>query len=100
MPSSGFKTSALRSEEHTSELQSHDNLGCRLLLEKNQAAIELVDGGVREQGNQRSPSAILASGGRASKSESRSNRTRLCFFFNDAAPTEIYPLALPDALRY
>src|SRR3954463_16831859 len=24
-----------RSEEHTSELQSHDNLVCRLLLEKN-----------------------------------------------------------------
>src|SRR3954463_9093185 len=34
MPSSGFKTCA-RSEEHTSELQSHDNLVCRLLLEKN-----------------------------------------------------------------
>src|SRR3954462_1065037 len=35
MPSSGFQTCALRSEEHTSELQSHDNLVCRLLLEKN-----------------------------------------------------------------
>src|SRR3954467_6369396 len=34
MPSSGVKTCALRSEEHTSELQSHDNLVCRLLLEK------------------------------------------------------------------
>src|SRR3954466_9078540 len=33
MPSSACKTSA-RSEEHTSELQSHDNLVCRLLLEK------------------------------------------------------------------
>src|SRR3954465_9303576 len=33
MPSSGGKTCA-RSEEHTSELQSHDNLVCRLLLEK------------------------------------------------------------------
>src|SRR3954464_7855972 len=32
MPSSGCKTSG--SEEHTSELQSHDNLVCRLLLEK------------------------------------------------------------------
>src|SRR3954464_12093717 len=37
MPSSGFQTCALRSEEHTSELQSHDNVVCRLLLEKNQA---------------------------------------------------------------
>src|SRR3954464_2675873 len=36
MPSSGCKTCALRSEEHTSELQSHDNLVCRLLLDKKQ----------------------------------------------------------------
>src|SRR3954462_4681371 len=35
MPSSGFQTCALRSEEHTSELQSHDNLVCRLLLAKS-----------------------------------------------------------------
>src|SRR4051795_10814645 len=34
MPSSGFKKSALRSEEHTSELQSHSHLVCRLLLGK------------------------------------------------------------------
>src|SRR3954467_595187 len=34
MPSSAGQKSALRSEEHTSELQSHDNLVCRLLLEK------------------------------------------------------------------
>src|SRR3954462_11961722 len=33
MPSSGCQKCA-RSEEHTSELQSHDNLVCRLLLEK------------------------------------------------------------------
>src|SRR3954465_11690456 len=36
MPSSGVQTCALRSEEHTSELQSHDNLVCPLLLEKNE----------------------------------------------------------------
>src|SRR3954462_4619481 len=36
MPSSACKTCALRSEEHTSELQSHDNLVCRLMLDKNQ----------------------------------------------------------------
>src|SRR3989339_482776 len=34
MPSSGVKTCALRSEEHTSELQSLTNIVCRLLLEK------------------------------------------------------------------
>src|SRR3954462_14592382 len=38
MPSSAFQTCALRSEEHTSELQSHDNLVCRLLLEKHTEA--------------------------------------------------------------
>src|SRR3954466_6640834 len=32
----GVQTCALRSEEHTSELQSHDNLVCRLLLAKTQ----------------------------------------------------------------
>src|SRR3954466_8501782 len=36
MPSSACKKCA-RSEEHTSELQSHDNLVCRLLLEKNRS---------------------------------------------------------------
>src|SRR3954462_9796832 len=37
MPSSACKKCA-RSEEHTSELQSHDNLVFRLLLEKKSAA--------------------------------------------------------------
>src|SRR3954464_1156972 len=35
----GVQTCALRSEEHTSELQSHDNLVCRLLLEKTAALL-------------------------------------------------------------
>src|SRR3954462_1595457 len=34
----GVQTCALRSEEHTSELQSHDNLVCRLLLEKTKTS--------------------------------------------------------------
>src|SRR5260370_11410443 len=39
-----------RSEEHTSELQSHLNLVCRLLLEKKQKRKRTVDaGGVRTQ---------------------------------------------------
>src|SRR5438477_1769114 len=33
-PSSSRSASTVRSEEHTSELQSHVNLVCRLLLEK------------------------------------------------------------------
>src|SRR3954462_5761179 len=39
MPSSACKTCALRSEEHTSELQSHDNIVCRLLLDKKKHAV-------------------------------------------------------------
>src|SRR3954467_3137211 len=34
MPSAWSSDVCSRSEEHTSELQSHDNLVCRLLLEK------------------------------------------------------------------
>src|SRR5947207_11830618 len=36
---SGDKTPAARSEEHTSELQSHSDLVCRLLLEKKKKKI-------------------------------------------------------------
>src|SRR5260221_145554 len=70
-----------RSEEHTSELQSHSDLVCRLLLEKKK--------------NDNNSSEI----------------DRLClitfselhlslplFFFNDTATTEIYTLSLHDAL--
>src|SRR5260370_9895542 len=34
--------SKIRSEEHTSELQSHLNLVCRLLLEKKKKTIKIV----------------------------------------------------------
>src|SRR3954463_14526677 len=37
MPSSAWKKRG--SEEHTSELQSHDNLVCRLLLAKKELAV-------------------------------------------------------------
>src|SRR5207237_6797865 len=36
-------SSALRSEEHTSELQSHLNLVCRLLLEKKKKTITSIN---------------------------------------------------------
>src|SRR5438034_2573679 len=38
-PLPGFKLTSWRSEEHTSELQSHSDLVCRLLLEKKKQAI-------------------------------------------------------------
>src|SRR2546430_4056034 len=37
-----LRTTALRSEEHTSELQSQSNLVCRLLLEKKKETRESV----------------------------------------------------------
>src|SRR5260370_26124432 len=38
-----FKLEVVRSEEHTSELQSHLNLVCRLLLEKKKNRIKKYD---------------------------------------------------------
>src|SRR4051795_5072588 len=46
MPSSACKTCALRSEEHTSELQSHSPLVCRLLLEKKKLVRQRGTAGV------------------------------------------------------
>src|ERR1019366_3215626 len=76
----------IRSEEHTSELQSLTNLVCRLLLEKTQngqeygRAEQIKDG--EGDGEHGLPSFVQP----------------YLFFFNDTAPTEIYPLSLPDAL--
>src|SRR5260370_32720474 len=38
-----LRSSTLRSEEHTSELQSHLNLVCRLLLEKKKTRKSVAD---------------------------------------------------------
>src|SRR5260221_10734163 len=43
MVNHGLSTGALRSEEHTSELQSHSDLVCRLLLEKKKKSGETPD---------------------------------------------------------
>src|SRR3954449_4466557 len=105
MPSSGVQTCA-RSEEHTSELQSHSHLVCRLLLEKknNQLSNDPGDA-TRESAPLRTTSSPLA---RITSVEPPDRaRAELCrdspvvlffFFFNDTAPPEIYPLSLPDAL--
>src|SRR5476649_29282 len=75
---------ASRSEEHTSELQSHSDLVCRLLLEKKKSE------------TQRSPSS-RASHLTASRNASFGRRL-FFFFFNDTATTEFYTLSLHDAL--
>src|SRR3954449_3036151 len=103
MPSSAFQT--CRSEEHTSELQSHSHLVCRLLLEKKKTRKIMLQ-----------PSRELL---RLRRLESQ---TRICalsmsyrlsvlglhtylfclffffFFLKDRAPPEIYPFPLPAPL--
>src|SRR3954462_4062645 len=96
MPSSAVQTSALRSEEHTSELQSHDNLGCRLLLEKMKACSP------RKIMSPLKTSATWTSSlcwpSRRLTRRPRTAAGSFSFFFNDTAPTEIYTLSLHDAL--
>src|SRR6266478_5512402 len=84
----------VRSEEHTSELQSQSNLVCRLLLEKKKIKIlaaPLAGDALFE---------LLTISGRASGVLKHDFVTLCCifFFFNDTATTEIYTLSLHDAL--
>src|SRR6266571_2518120 len=88
-----------RSEEHTSELQSHVNLVCRLLLEKKKKQNKLC---VRHKSKQRDnhqplrlpwiPNACSSDGCLSWAG------LNVGFFFNVTATTEIYTLSLHDAL--
>src|ERR1039458_5023659 len=75
---------SIRSEEHTSELQSLRHLVCRLLLEKKNATMFLPSTNRKKDGKNRRYFSIV--------------ENRRLFFFNDTAPTEIYTLSLHDAL--
>src|SRR5215204_5087656 len=93
-----------RSEEHTSELQSHSDLVCRLLLEKKNALIV----GVAAVSDV--TSAHQRYGRRLTEDRHRHNHScytcqhdALCvlgffFFFKDTPTTDIYTLSLHDAL--
>src|SRR3954449_6043110 len=105
MPSSALKQ-VLRSEEHTSELQSHSHLVCRLLLEKKHTKVR------RKPSRQRWNPVRLrhlhmcrrdSLRGGYQRARLRAARFFVCgvrffFFLNDGAPTEIYPFPLPAAL--
>src|SRR3954467_5610042 len=92
MPSSACKTCALRSEEHTSELQSHDNLVCRLLLETKDSRHLFSHQGIpgRAHGDTTPSRGVLRdvavrvqmAYGRAGKNEAREPASR--FFLKDA----------------
>src|SRR6266851_3861230 len=86
-----------RSEEHTSELQSHHDLVCRLLLEKkNKTAVACArchitaekEVFVARHLDQSTIPGVATLGLRLAPA----------FFFNDTATTEIYTLSLHDAL--
>src|SRR3982751_1758101 len=93
----------LRSEEHTSELQSPCNLVCRLLLEKKKhieifyklaQESTLIEHCVRA-GTPRI-TTVRHSRSRLLRGLRRVVRFLFCFFFlKDRAPPEIYPFPLP-----
>src|SRR6266571_5248303 len=95
-----------RSEEHTSELQSHVNLVCRLLLEKKKQprrrCLRASYTDVPRADRLRScdaPRNREAARRRARRGRTRRPRSASpSFFFNDTATTEIYTLSLHDAL--
>src|SRR5215468_7762213 len=100
-PPSAIPTAAharsTRSEEHTSELQSHHDLVCRLLLEKKKNSPAAAPRAVPQAS---SGGAAVAS----HRADDDARRGRHCqharwlFCFNDTATTEIYTLSLHDAL--
>src|ERR1035441_1764019 len=84
----------IRSEEHTSELQSLRHLVCRLLLEKINAVVHLHawNSPRRLALKQRAGTDV------ARVAADSFHLIRSFFFLNDPATTEIYPLSLHDAL--
>src|SRR3954466_977383 len=101
----GVQTCALRSEEHTSELQSHDNIVCRLLLEKKttkpacrttcRSSASRPRAAVTAAGDQHGAGAWAGS---AAAPPHPDPGHGTFFFFNDRAPAEIYPLPPPGPL--
>src|SRR5262252_182614 len=95
---------AWRSEEHTSELQSHSDLVCRLLLEKKKDPGDAhLGANFLSAGTNCTGSMCIANvksvGLSAPETMMGSQNLEIgFFFFNDTATTEIYTLSLHDAL--
>src|SRR6266511_4061251 len=95
----------VRSEEHTSELQSRENLVCRLLLEKKKKRTPRPDCDrtwhARQpprcdpEGSQQPLAGLLSTPGHDGVPAAAGGGV---FFFNDTATTEIYTLSLHGAL--
>src|SRR3954463_16696253 len=82
-----------RSEEHTSELQSHDNLVCRLLLEKKKDVISMNPHYLIKF-----PTFVGLVLSHDVTHSSLLLRSPVFFFFNETATPEISPLSLHAAL--
>src|SRR4051795_9292795 len=104
MPSLEFRR--VRSEEHTSELQSHSHLVCRLLLEKKKSSVAAHRARTPRRPRESATRPRLPPWCVSAPSPSRltappppaSASADFFFFFNNTAPTEIYTLPLPAAL--
>src|SRR6267378_3921396 len=100
MPGAVPGAGAMRSEEHTSELQSRRDLVCRLLLEKKKNRLSppcwglSFDDSVGGLGDATTPWGLRQRGRRGPRPPPWTS----FFFFNDTATTEIYTLSLHDAL--
>src|SRR6266496_4321249 len=85
---------AMRSEEHTSELQSRRELVCRLLREKKKNVVEQIE----EDHPQELRLRMVLLANLRELFAGMALLYYFCFFFNDTATTEIYTLSLHDAL--
>src|SRR6266702_3707409 len=92
----------IRSEEHTSELQSRGQLVCRLLLEKTKNDAWFEARSLIETVDDVELIDPYLSGERLLYRRFHERGVRvfnpMFFFFNDTATTEIYTLSLHDAL--
>src|SRR5215475_6208468 len=103
LPSANYKRLTCdRSEEHTSELQSRENLVCRLLLEKKKKEAGHSSFVINKKRPRTGARNAVLSALPIIRDESISHLCHIFFisffFFNDTATTEIYTLSLHDAL--
>src|ERR1035438_5218323 len=95
---SGRALDAMRSEEHTSELQSLRHLVCRLLLEKKKQPGDISWPLMKHSQTSLGVGASGESLASGTSSFGRCVTNVGFFFFNYTAPTEIYTFSLHDAL--
>src|SRR5215204_5450960 len=98
----GARSFSGRSEEHTSELQSHSDLVCRLLLEKKKHVHDerhfVKSYSVRQTWEVDLHRDVCCDEPVDLYLSLELELRILLFFFNDTATTEIYTLSLHDAL--